>query len=559
MQTGMPVTETERPTDWDAINWRKAHRAVRNLRQRIFRASQAGEGAKVRSLQKLMLRSYANTLVSVRRVTQENAGRRTAGVDKLVVKTPGERGKLVDHLMTDQPWRAKPARRVYIPKSNGKMRPLGIPTVIDRCHQARIKNALEPAWEAKFEGTSYGFRPGRGAHDAIERIFNNAHAGGKKQWVVDADITGAFDNIAHDYLLTAIGTVPGSSLIRQWLKAGYVDNGVFHDTDAGTPQGSGVSPLLANIALHGMEAALGVSYDKTGRNQGNRAVVRYADDFVVICESRTDAETVVKILKVWLAIRGLQLSEEKTRIVHLTEGFDFLGFTVKQYKVNNTRTGYKLLIKPSKDAVNRFKTKVRAEWLRLRSHPIAEVLEILVPIVRGWANYYHTAVSKHTFRALDFWMHEREYRYARFMHPRKPWKWLQPRYWGAFAASKGNTWLFGDKQTGHFLPKMAWTRIERHVMVKGTASRDDPALSDYWAKRMRKVDLQNLTILPAEKQALARRQNLVCPLCGERILNGEEVQTHHVRGRVAGESLDNKIVVHLYCHQKIHQQKGAAA
>ncbi len=397
MQTGMPVTETERPTDWDAINWRKAHRAVRNLRQRIFRASQAGEGAKVRSLQKLMLRSYANTLVSVRRVTQENAGRRTAGVDKLVVKTPGERGKLVDHLMTDQPWRAKPARRVYIPKSNGKMRPLGIPTVIDRCHQARIKNALEPAWEAKFEGTSYGFRPGRGAHDAIERIFNNAHAGGKKQWVVDADITGAFDNIAHDYLLTAIGTVPGSSLIRQWLKAGYVDNGVFHDTDAGTPQGSGVSPLLANIALHGMEAALGVSYDKTGRNQGNRAVVRYADDFVVICESRTDAETVVKILKVWLAIRGLQLSEEKTRIVHLTEGFDFLGFTVKQYKVNNTRTGYKLLIKPSKDAVNRFKTKVRAEWLRLRSHPIAEVLEILVPIVRGWANYYHTAVSKHTF------------------------------------------------------------------------------------------------------------------------------------------------------------------
>jgi RNA-directed DNA polymerase len=194
MQANRSANGTERRTDWSSVDWRKAHRLVRNLRQRIFRASQAGDRKRVRSLQKLMLRSYANTLLGVRRVTQVNRGKDTPGVDQLVVKTPEARGRLVDQLLTYQPWKARPARRVYIPKANGKRRPLGIPTIIDRCLQARVKNALEPFWEARFEGCSYGFRPGRGCHDAIAKIYLLAGPHRRKRWVVDADIKGAFDH-----------------------------------------------------------------------------------------------------------------------------------------------------------------------------------------------------------------------------------------------------------------------------------------------------------------------------------------------------------------------------
>jgi len=251
-----PVNGPERRTDWNAVNWRQAERRVRNLRQRIFAASQQGDHKRVASLQRLLVRSYANTLVSVRRVTQVNQGKYTPGVDTVVVQTPEGRGRLVDALRTSQPWRAQPARRVSIPKANGKLRPLGIPTVIDRAMQARVKNALEPAWEARFEGSSYGFRPGRGCHDAIGRIYTLATPHRRKQWVVDADIQGAFDHISHDHPLRAIGPVPGRELIRQWLKAGYVELGTYHDTAEGTPQGGVISPLLANVALHGMEQAL---------------------------------------------------------------------------------------------------------------------------------------------------------------------------------------------------------------------------------------------------------------------------------------------------------------
>src|SRR5947209_11381827 len=337
---------TKKQTNWNAINWRKANQTVRNLRHRIFRATQEVNLKKVRSLQKLMLKSYSNRLVSVRRVAQINAGKNTPGVDKLVIKTPAARGGMVDTLAHHTLWKAKPARRVYIPKANNKLRPLGIPVVQDRCLQAMVKNALEPFWEAKFEWSSYGFRPGRSCHDAIEKIYGLARTNKTKKWVLDADIRGAFDHISHDYLLKTIGPVPGKELIKQWLKAGYVEHGTFHATEQGTPQGGVVSPLLANIASHGMEAPIGVTYDYRGQLIGKRAVVRYADDFVCFCETREDAERVQKILVECLKERGLALSEHNTRIVHLTQRFDFLGFNIRHYPAPQTsRTGWKLLIK----------------------------------------------------------------------------------------------------------------------------------------------------------------------------------------------------------------------
>jgi RNA-directed DNA polymerase len=545
MQTTTFVTGPARPTDWHGVNWRKANRQVRNLRQRIFRATQAEDWKAVRSLQRLMLRSRSNTLVSVRRVTQVNQGKRTAGVDKVVVKTPSARGKLVDHLMTYQPWKAMPARRVYIPKANGKHRPLGIPTILDRCLQARVKNALEPQWEARFEGSSYGFRPGRGAHDAIGKVYRFARPNTRKRWVVDADIKGAFDTIDHAYLLETIGAVPGRELIRQWLKAGYVDHGVFHETDAGTPQGGVVSPLLANIALHGMETALGVQFNATGATISTRAVVRYADDFVVFCESKEDAETVVDLLKGWLALRGLSLAEEKTRIVHLSEGFDFLGFNVRHYKDTSAKSGYKLLITPSKESEKRIKETLRKEWIRLRGANVQAVLRALNPLIRGWANYHRINVASMTFRALDNWMFHREVRFLKRIHPSKPASWTRARYFGSMNPTRHDHWVFGDKRTGGHLLKFAWFKIERHTLVRGTASPDDPALREYWAKRL----AAQSNDLPPRKQRIARAQNHVCPLCGESIHNGEDLHEHHVHGRSKSDAV---ILVHLYCHQKVH-------
>ena len=265
------------PHDWSSVNLTVADRVVKNLRQRIFRAAKEGNLKMVRSLQKLMLRSYSNAVHSVRRVTQQNRGRSTPGVDKVVITTDHARGKMVHALLNRQPWRVRPVRRVYIPKASGKLRPLGIPTVQDRCLQAMVKNALEPEWEARFEGTSYGFRPGRSCQDAMVKVYHLARTNNSKKWVIDADIKGAFDNISHDYLLKAIGQFPARELIHQWLKAGYVEMGRLHETPAGTPQGGIVSPLLANVALHGMEHALSIKRYRCGVFRGSRAVVRYAD------------------------------------------------------------------------------------------------------------------------------------------------------------------------------------------------------------------------------------------------------------------------------------------
>jgi RNA-directed DNA polymerase len=543
---------TRRPgTDWHAINWRQANRIVRNLRQRIFRATQANDLRKVRSLQKLLLRSHSNNVLSVRRVTQVNAGKDTPGVDGLVVKTPAARGRLVDHLATCQPWRASPARRVYIPKSNGKQRPLGIPTVLDRCLQARVKNALEPEWEARFEGSSYGFRPRRSCQDAIEKVALLAFPHRRNQWVVDADIRGAFDNIDHDFLLRALGNAPGRELVRQWLKAGVMEGGAFHETPAGTPQGGVISPLLLNVALHGMESALGVLHHREGKKAGSRAVVRYADDFVVFCASREEALRVKEVLlPPWLAERGLTLSEEKTRIVHLSEGFDFLGCQVRHSEAPQTsRSGWKLLIKPSKKAVAGLRAKLKETWLGLRGHGVQTVLRRLNPLIRGWASYHRTACASQTFRQLDAWMYRRAVRYAKHTHPQKPKEWLRQRYWGRLNQQRQDDWVFGDKRTGQYLLKFSWFPIVRHTLVRDRASPDDPSLGGYWWGRRK----QSGNTMPPSDRKLAEAQNWKCSVCGEALDNGEGLQRHHRIPRAEGgaDSYSNRELVHVFCHQQL--------
>lgn len=536
--------------DWQSINWKRANRNVRNLRQRIFRATQEEDWKKVRSLQKLMLRSLSNVLVSVRRVTQINQGKRTAGVDRLVVKTPKARTDLVKDLVTLTPWRAKPARRIYIPKSNGKQRPLGIPVIRDRCLQAMVKNALEPEWEARFERSSYGFRPGRSAHDAIKRIRCLSYPQNRKKWVLDADIKGAFDNISHTFLLDTIQNVPGRELIRQWLKAGYMEDTTCHPTESGTPQGGVISPLLANIALHGMEQALEVRYGSDGTIRSQRAIVRYADDFVVFCESEADARQCQSILTDWLATRGLQLSPEKTHILHLQEGFDFLGFHIRHYPTPQTsKTGWTLVIKPNKKSVNAIRAKLRYIWRTYWMYSPRELIRLLNPIIRGWANYFRKASAKKIFASLDHWMTIRAIRYAKYRHPRKPAKWWYAKYFGQYQLGSRNRWIFGDQQSKAHLLTFASFPIERHIMVKGLSSPDDPQLQDYWLQRERRKK----TDLTRTRQKVATRQKGCCPHCGESLFNGEHVEVHHLQPKKQGgtDRYANLQLVHLYCHQQI--------
>jgi RNA-directed DNA polymerase len=472
--------------EWSQIDWRTVEQNVRRLRQRIFTASKAGDLPRVRRLQKLMLRSRSNTLLSVRRVTERNAGRLTAGVDGEVVLTPEAKRELVDRVQhPTEPFTAQPVRRVYIPKpGTSKQRPLGIPVIVDRVHQARVVNALEPEWEARFEPRSYGFRPGRGCHDAIQAIYQTVKGRNPgRRWVLDADLAGAFDRIAHDHILTMLDTFPARGMIKQWLRAGVVENGRLLRTEEGTPQGGVVSPVLLNIALHGMEKAAGVSYNAHGWTRSDSPVlIKYADDLVALCHSRQQAQQIKVRLAAWLAPRGLSFNEDKTQVVTLDEGFDFLGFNVRRY-------GTKPLIKPSGAAIRRIRERLRAEMRSLRGVNISAVIKRLNPIIRGWAAYYRTQVSSDTFNALDGYLWKLTYKWARLSHPNKSRHWVISRYFDRFDKSRQDRWVLGNRQRGSYVHKFAWTTIIRHQMVPGAASFDDPSLTEYWTRRRRKATL----------------------------------------------------------------------
>jgi RNA-directed DNA polymerase len=516
---GGVVNGPEDPIVWEAIDWRHQTGQVQRLRQRIFKAAQAGDHKQVRNLQKLMLRSRANTLVSVRRVSQHNTGRLTPGVDGQVALTPEDRADLAMRVhRRGGPGHALPVRRVYIPKKGGK-RPLGIPAIADRAQQQRVRNALEPEWEARLDHRQYGFRPGRGCHDAIVMIHRAlAVKSAKRDWVLDADLKSAFDKIDHNFLLERIGTFPAREQIRGWLKAGVVDRGRYSPTDEGTPQGGGISPLLLNIALQGMEEAAGVSYDSHGHvKPGCPTVITYADDFVALCHSREQAETVQARLSAWLKGRGLSLNQEKTRISRIADGFDFLSFTIRRYHL---RSGTKVLTKPSRDALKKIRRRIADELRALRGASPAEVIMKMNPIIRGQANYFRPGASKKAYQSLDYHLWQHLYKWARRRHPRKSRTWVAARYFGSFHPTRRDRWVYGDRETGAYLHKYAWTKIVRHTPVTGRNSPDDPALAQYWADRRRK---RRPPQLAESWQRALRIQSGLCPLCREPLLFTDHV------------------------------------
>jgi RNA-directed DNA polymerase len=557
--------------EWNQIPWRKLEKMVYKLQKRIYQASNRGDVKTVRRLQKLLMKSWSAKCLAVRRVTQDNQGKKTAGVDGVKSLTPKQHLKLVNKLHLSS--KASPTRRVWIPKpGREEKRPLGIPTMHDRALQALVKLALEPEWEAIFEPNSYGFRPGRSCQDAVQAIFDAIRY--KAKYVLDADIAKCFDRIDHEALLNKLNTFPTiRRQIRAWLKAGVMDNMQYLDTSEGTPQGGVISPLLANIALHGMEKRI-KDYVETcdlkrsdGRYQLPKrdkrrsvSIIRYADDFVILHKDITVVQGCREIISEWLKDMGLELKPSKTRLAHtLNEyenekpGFNFLGFHIRQHKVGKYKTGkdtqgeplgFKTIITPSKEKCEKHYHQIAKIIESHRGRSQNQLIGKLNPIILGWGNYYSKVSSKRVFSKLEHLIYTKLKNWAKHRHRNKGNKWLANKYWKTV---NGNNWVFATRNGENSIRLINHSSIEisdDYVKVKGEASPYDGNLV-YWSTRMGESPL-----MPKRTASLLKQQEGKCPHCELIFRDGDVIELDHIIPKSKGgkDVSKNWQLLHRHCH-----------
>jgi RNA-directed DNA polymerase len=468
--------------DWSQIDWKQCERQVERLQVRIVKASQMGRWGKVKALQRLLTCSFSGKALAVKRVT-ENKGKRTPGVDHVLWSGPQSKLKAIRSLQR-RGYQPQPLRRVYIPKANGKLRPLGIPTMKDRAMQALHLLALEPIAETHADYNSYGFRRGRSTADAVEQCFKMLSRHDAPEWILEGDIKGCFDHISHSWMLNHIPMDTG--ILEKWLKSGYLEQANWVATEAGTPQGGIVSPTLANLALDGLEVLLAKTFPR--RAEKGRWIhpkvhlVRYADDFIITGSSHELLVNEVRpLVERFLHERGLELSVEKTHVTRIQDGFDFLGQHLRKYRG-------KLLVTPSKKNTEAFLTKIRGVVENNKSATQTNLIVRLNPIIRGWANYHRHCVANRAFSRVDFEIWRKLWHWCRRRHLNKNASWVKARY---FHAIGGRTWTFAVRTGTHSDGQPIWKRlvyagntpIQRHRKIKGEANPFDPRWRLYFAER----------------------------------------------------------------------------
>lgn len=541
---------------WSAIHWPTILCNVRRLQVRIVQATKAERWNKVKSLQRLLTHSYSGKLLAVRRVTGNN-GNRTPGVDQEIWDTPEKKIRAV-HALKRRGYKPQPLRRVYIPKSDGKtMRPLGIPTMKDRAMQALHLLAFDPVAETTADRNSYGFRQGRSCADAIGQCFVTL-AKLNPQWVLEGDIKSCFDRISHDWLLAHVPM--DRTILQKWLKSGYMDKRVLHETTDGTPQGGIISPVLANYALDGLEQVLrkqfpiGRKFESLGDKTACVNYIRYADDFVITGRTQELLKEEVKpLVENFLRQRGLELSPTKTVITHVEKGFDFLGQNVRKYPSG------KLLITPSKKNIKTFLDGVRKTIKAAQSMSAADLIAELNPKIRGWATYHRHVVSSKTFTRVDHAIFWSLWRWARRRHPGKPSHWLKRKYFESF---QGYTWtFFGERRSDEGQPIKCWlsrarnTLIRRHTKIKGEANPYDPAYESYFEEREERhmrESLRGMRLL----RFLWYAQRGLCTVCNMRITRTTGWRPHYCvpRNKGGSKSAENCVLLHPECRDNVRSQ-----